>query len=379
MKKLALKKLKASDLSFFKSYLTKHPQTKQKGLNLDLRVMQGQFFPSLKALLEPLDKMAAHVDLTMFGPGMASAHSLARKVKRDAKNIRLNGEIVDSPVDQPGRYDVLAPGDFAIMEFVGAALPRAVSVVLIAAGHREDSSVHSALQPFLPFPDDSMKTLSEDDLRSVVNIADPSVDHPIRDWLDTDLLEEVGQGDATAAETLNKRRPGRGLSPSDFKASKDSAERTGRLGEELLDQFLRSPGLPDVLSYEWVAQTNAISPFDFRLGAEGDGERHADAKSTSGKFENPIYLSIAEVRHAVEDGVPYDIFRLYDVKETSAFLKIAKDVGPRLALVLTSLKGMPAGVRVDSLSFDPLFFDFDSETYCLEVAVDDDEEVVGSV
>ena len=160
MRKLALKKLKASDLSFFKSYLTKHPQTKQKGLNLDMRVMQGQFFPSLKASLEPLDKMAAHVDLTMFGPGMAEAHSLSRKVKRDAKNIRLNGEIVDVPVTQPDLYDVLAPGDFALMEFVGASLPKAVNVVLVAAGHPEDSSTHSALRSILPSDSDSMKALS---------------------------------------------------------------------------------------------------------------------------------------------------------------------------------------------------------------------------
>lgn len=291
----------------------------------------------------------------MFGPGMAGAHSLARKVKRDAKNIRLNGEIVDDPVDQPNRYDILSPGDFAVMEFIGEALPKAVNVVLVASAHPDDSSTHAALKAILPSSNDSMKVLSEEELESAINLATSPLSHPIRDWLDTALLENVGLGDAGAVEKLNKRRTGRGISPADFKASKDSAERTGRLGEELLDQFFRTPDLSGISSHEWVAQTNAISPFDFRLIVEDGSERHSDAKSTSGKFTNPIYMSVAEILHAVNSGIPYDIYRLFNVNETSASLRVARNVGPRLTLALDALKLIPTGVSVDSLSFEPSF------------------------
>ena len=130
LRKLALKKLKASDLSFFKAYLIKHPQTKQKGFNLDKKVVEKLFFPALTASLQPLNKKAAHVDLIVFGPGMAEAHHLARKIKQDSKNIRLNGEFIDGPVTEPNRYDIIAPGDFAIMEFTGTAMPEAVNVIL---------------------------------------------------------------------------------------------------------------------------------------------------------------------------------------------------------------------------------------------------------
>jgi len=373
LRKLALKKLKPSDLSLFKSYLTNHPQAKQKGFNLDLSVIEKVFFPSLRASLEPLSKRAAHVDLTMYGPGMAGAHTLARKVKRDAKNIRLNGEIIDSPVTDPDRYDILAPGDFAVMEFVGAALPTAVNVVLVAAGSPEDATLHTKFASLLPSAADSMKVLSENQLEDAIKDAAPSISHPIRDWLDATLLEEVALGSSEAVETLNKSRPGRGLSPSDLKAAKDSAERTGRLGEELLDQYLKSPGFSGVTGHEWVAQVNAVSPFDFSLKMEDGSERHADAKSTSGKFSAPIYLSVGEIKHALSSGVPYDIFRLYEITESSALLRVARDIGPQVAPVYKALSEMPPGVKVDSLSFDPSFFEFAPDVFEVEVPEEDEE------
>lgn len=372
-RKIALKKLKTSDLSFFKSYLNKHPDSKQKAFNLDTNVMEGGFFPSLKVSLEILDKKATHVDLAIFGPGLASAQILSRKIKRDAKNIRLNGEIVDAPIGQTDRYDVLAPGDFAIMEFVGAAMPEGVKVVLIAKAHAEDSLIHAQCLSILPNPTDSMKVLFDEQIAELVETANPSTDHPIREWLDTELLEDLGNGDPKAAEVLNKRRPGRGISPSDFKAAKDAAERIGELGEELLDQFFQTEGWPGLSVHKWTAQVNAISPYDFLLNFGAASERHADAKSTSGDFSNRVHLSIAEIHHAVNSGIPYDIFRLYNVKETSALLRVARDIKLQLVPVLAALTAVPKGANVDSLSFDPSFFEFDIDAHTIKIVSDDDD------
>ena len=358
LRKLALKKLKGSDLSFFKSYLSEHPQTKQKAFNLDTKIIEENFFPAIKKQLEPREKKSAHVDLILFGPGGEPAYSLARKIKIDAKNLRLNGELIHDPDDQPGRFDDLQPGDFALFEFGGFTLPETVKIVLISARKHADATLHAECVKKLPLDTDSMCVLLDSDLQAIINAASPAPHHPICDWLDPTLLEQLGAGDTNAVLTVIKRRPSRGISAVDLKAAKESAVRTGELGEELLNGFFDAGSISNLASHKWMSQENAISPYDFMLTMKGGEIRHADAKSTSGDFGAPIYLSMAEIRHAVNSDVPYDIYRLYNVKESGAQLRIARDIKARLIPLLDSLTGVPDGVSVDSLSFKPDFFDF---------------------
>ena len=373
-RKLALKRFRASDLSMFKAYLAKHGQTKQKGFNLDKKVMEGVFYPSLWDDLETLDRRAAHVDLLLFGPGPGSPESLARKVKRDAKNFRLNGEAIDSPIGDPTRYDDIKPGDFAIMEFTGAPLPTALKVVLVSANEQADASLHAAFEAFFPDrPRVSLKALDEEDIRKLIKTGRVASSHPIADWVDSDLLEEVANGDALATERLNAKRGGRGVNPVDFKRAKQAAERVGQLGEELLDQYFETGKCVGLLTHSWASAINAVSPFDFQLEMT-TGVRHVDAKSTAGPFGNPIYLSAAEIRHAIGSGVPYDIFRLYEVKDESALFKVARDIGPQLLTVLEAIDRFPVRTKVDSISFDPSFFSFEPDEGCIRIDGESDDE-----
>ncbi len=372
MRKLALKKLKPTDLSFFKTHFNHAPQSKQKGFNLDSKVMQREgFFPALKALLEPMPRKAAHVDLVFFGPGLAPAHSLARKVKIDAKNLRLNGELVHDPEEEPTRYGHLAVGDFAVMEFGGDAVPDSVKVVLVAANNAQDAGLYKVFSKMLPSADDSMAALSEEALQAAIEEAQPLAQHPIRNWLDPVLLEEIGSGDSQAIARVNKLLPRQGMSPEAFKSTKEAAARNGQLGEELLKQYLESDAPHGVASHEWTSQINAISPYDFSLIMATGEVRHVDAKSTSGSFSTRLYLSTAEVRHALGSGVPYDIYRLYNVTEESAEMRVARDVKARLQEVMDSLAEVPAGVNVDSLSFEPDYFVF--EPVKIQIALPTDE------
>lgn len=371
LRKLVLKKLKPTDLTFFKSYFTQNSQSKQKGFNLDAKVMQGQgLFPALRVLLEPLAKKATHVDLVLFGPGLAPPHSLARKVKIDAKNLRLNGELIHDPDDEPHRYEVLSEGDFAVMEFEGDALPTSVKVVLIGADSAEDQGLHSIFRRLLPDPEDSMIALEETVLQATIDEAAPHTHHPIRNWLDPVLLEEVGRGDAVAIEKVNELLPRQGITPENFRAIKEMATKTGELGEELLKQYFDSESLHGVASHEWVSQVNAVSPYDFLLNMHSGETRHADAKSTTGTFSTRLFLSTAEIRHALASGTPYDIYRLYKVKDGSATLRVARDVRPHLDTLKGLLDSFPKGVNVDSLSFDPAFFSFELAEIQIKLSTD---------
>lgn len=367
---MALKKLKGSDLSLFKSYFKNHPNVKQKAFNLDRRILE-HYFPDIISLLEPRAKKATLVDLVFYGPGLSKGDSLARKVKIDGKNLRLNGELVHNPEDEPNRYDLLIPGDFAVMEFGGHKLPITVRVVLVALKNPNDTKLHDSLSAYLPGEDASMEVLSQENLHKAVTEASPDVAHPIRYWLNLGGAEEIEEslfGDEIEEheEIANDLGFGRGMSPADFNAKREAAAKTGQLGEELLKAYFDTGVSQEVKSYDWVSQVNAISPYDFKITTTNGDFRYADAKSTSGPFTAPLYLSRAEIKFAVESKIEYDIYRLYDIDTGNVKCRVARNIGSRLRLIAEMLDEFPQGVKVDALSFKPDFFEFNEVVFVID-------------
>lgn len=365
LRKLALKKLKPSDLSFFQSYLRKNPRAKQKGFNLDKKILEETFYPSLSEVVDDRPGKRALVSLEIFGPGLVEPHNLARKILKQEKNWRLNGEAIHDPDESPNRYDALRPDDYAIMEFGGTGAPDSVKVVLVAASHPDDATTHVAIRQLHPVL--SMVSLSELDVERVIDAGKPPLSHPIRDWLDKELLEDAARGGATSLEILSSRRLGRGMTLTELQSAKQSAERVGLWGEGLLNHFFSESPPANTARHVWAAQANAVSLYDFTLELNDGTIRHIDAKSTSGNFENPIHLSLGELLHAATSGVAYDLYRLYVVTETTGTMRIARDIGPKLSETLTKLAELPSGVKVDSLSFTPSFFVFDDERTQIEI------------
>lgn len=369
-RKLALKKLKASDLSFFKTYFSRHPDVKQKAFNLNSSIVVDEFFPNLEAAVDASPGQRAPVTLTLFGPGGAAPHVLERKVLKQQKNWRLNGELVYAPEGAPTRYDDLQEGDIAIMEFSGASVPHAVKVVLLSATDETDKATHAAFNT--AFETQSMVVLNEEDIANIIKAAGTRADHPINDWLDDELLEAVAQGDSEAAEKFQKLRPGRGLTDGELKRAKANAEKIGKQGEELLNYYLQHVADSDVAEYEWTSSVNAISPYDFKLGMSDGSIRHADAKSTGAGFNTPLYLSMAEIQHAMASGVPYDIYRLYHVTGSAGSLRIAKDIASKLPPILSALQALPGGVKAEALAFAPSYFDFETASTTITFPEEED-------
>jgi hypothetical protein len=149
------------------------------------------------------------------------------------------------------------------------------------------------------------------------------------------------------------------MSPEDLQKSKSAAENVGALGEELVNAYLSQLAESgELLSFDWVSNVNAIAPYDFKIVPPAASPRVIDAKSTASGFLNPIHLSLSEVRTATEGPEPYDIYRVFQVTESCATLRIALNVGPALGQVVEALRNFPAGVEVDSLSVDPRVLPF---------------------
>ena len=254
------------------------------------------------------------------------------------------------------------------MEFTGSGVPSAVKIVLLSANHSEDGNLFSAIDRHVATQ--SMWVPRAGQLEEIIEAANPAAEHPVRDWLDDALIEDVGLGGGQSAQRLGNRRRGRGLTRTELQDAKDAAEATGRRGEELLNHHLENLLWPGVQSHVWVASENAVAPYDFELEMTSGARRLVDAKSTSGDFDNPLHMSLGEMAIAVNGGKPYDIARFYSVREGWGKFRIASDIASKLRPILAALELLPKGVSPDSLSFDASYFDFESREFVVEL---DDE------
>jgi hypothetical protein len=360
-RKLLLKRLTASDLTLFKYHFFNRPAGKQKAINMDVAVFVHELYPSLPEAASKLPGGKVPLDLSIYGPGKAPIHNLQRKILKQQKNWRLNGEYIDNPDDAPTRYNDLREGDYALFEFTGFPIPVAAKLALISKATLDDAKLHQELTS--RFGATSMVALDESLIEDIIASSAPPMGHPIHEWGDADVVEDAVLGSAASVEKLLKRRQGRGLTPEDLALAKANAERTGQLGEEFVDIYLRSrKDSGEIMDYEWTSQMNAIAPYDFRVTGKGGVQAVVDAKSTRGPFDNPIHVSLAELIKSQQALETYDIYRLYEVTEQGAKLRIARSVQGAFRPILQAVAAMPAGVQVDGFSINTSLLKFERET-----------------
>lgn len=370
-RKIAIKRLSASDLTFFEYQFRNTAGAKQKAFNLDRAVFVDELYPSLPLAIGN-DRVP--INLSIFGPGLERLHNLQRKILKQQKNWRLNGELIFDPPESPGRYASLTRGDFAVFEFIGDLLPTAARIYLVAKNVAADADLHAAIETaygrIFSYSLSMIAPVSENFGNLVRAVELPDL-HPLTDMLDDDFLEDIVQGGLHGLQKLKKHRKARAITKEEFERSKINAEKVGRLGEEILNthfECLRVQGKID--NFVWSSEINPISPFDFLLLKLGVPLRRLDAKSTAGVFENPIHLSIGELYEMTTgEDIPYDIYRLFEVKESSAKLRVAPDVRPLAMTIIQALRALPIGVASDGVSILPSTLQFEDE---IEISVSKD-------
>jgi len=371
--RLAIKRLTASDLTFFETLFRTLDVGNQKSINLNADVFVEQLYPNLPDLITTLGDRIP-ISLTILGPSGAGPYVLARAItKREAyKNWRLNGEFVHDPDGEPHRFDDMSAGDIAVMDFAGEPGPQKLTLLLVSA--MGDTQLHASLNPMVPGGRRTMARISRAELAS--GAAGVAPEHPV--WLlaaDPEYdaaLEDVALGGAKGTDKL-VAKVSKPVSAAALAAAKASAERNGRDGEALAWVYLSAQYAAGTMkSIEWVSQANAVSPFDFKVVDSSDASVRIDAKSTSGNFEWPIHMSLAELRTAAE-GARYDIYRLYELDDDGACIRIATDIQATAKEILAGLK-LPKGVTVDAVSIAPEIFKWSEEEVILRPDEDDAEE-----
>jgi hypothetical protein len=292
--------------------------------------------------------------------------NLQRKILKQEKNWRLDGELVHNPDDQPQRFDELSPDDIAVFEFNEGIYPTTLRAVFAASSVAADTTLHTALNRFLGLR--SMSALTARDLEQITRLAGVPQSHPIYGLALSDDLENVVSGDPQAIETLLSTPNRPKWSAEDLRRANERASRTGSMGEQLVNDYLQK--LKDegtIIAFEWVSSKDAISPYDFWITYDGTAKIFLDVKSTSSVFERPFHVSTPELRQMVRGAERYDIYRVVLTTEESGKLRIATDVASFAQGILATLSALPDGVIADGVTISPSSLAFDPETIELSI------------
>jgi hypothetical protein len=149
--RFAVKRLTASDLTFFEYQFRTRDVGNQKAINLNADVFIDQLYPVLPDYAVEIAGRVP-IDLSIYGPDGAPLHDLQRKIVKFGtyKNWRLDGEFVYNPDDSPERYNSLAPGDVAVMAFTGDVVkPDAATLVLLSQAAPADTALFKGFDDFL--------------------------------------------------------------------------------------------------------------------------------------------------------------------------------------------------------------------------------------
>jgi len=306
------------------------------------------------------------MDLFIYGPGKTGVYNIQRKIVRseNSKNWRLNGETIPD-LAETTRFNVLDAGDFAIFDFNEGMTPTSVTIVFIATSITEDTAIHDALHSCLGTR--SMIALSSSELESVVRSIDSVEEHPIfRITVDVDQpdsdLEEVALGGSLKppGKGIRSRPSMRAISREDLLKAKENADSTGRRGEQFVNDYLAKLQIAGSIgNFRWVSDENAINPYDFQIN-DGVSEVFVDVKSTQGEFERDLHISFNELLQMAAGPERYDIYRVYEIKEGSAQLRITRDMKNFAERILSVLNALPNEVTSDSISFPPSLLQFEA-------------------
>ena len=210
------------------------------------------------------------------------------------------------------------------MAFDGDPVPDFLRLCLISQTAPVDAALYAQLFPLLG--NRGMIPITPDVLQAAAGRADTPPGHPIEGFLvDEEIetaLEDAALGGEAGVRTLLRRAGGRRISVADLAKARANNDRIGRDGEGLINAFFE---LGTAIA-TWMADTNAVSPYDFRIVDESGEVSKIDVKSTSGPFDNTFHISIAELVEAAQAPERYDLYRVYELNPEGGKLRIARNI-----------------------------------------------------
>lgn len=352
MDKLVLKRLTASDLTFFEWHFRNRNAGNQKAINLNADVFVKQLYPALEVVARKSQNKLG-IDLWIGGPAAADMVNLQRKIIKGAnyKNWRLDGEFVHNPDDSPERFNILKPDDIGLFGLEGELVPNTVTLVLIASTAPEDRVLFEGLNAILGTH--RMMVFEADILHQLCQKTQVAPLHPIWRLVRDEDIAEAAVGQASAVNRLlSHPRPAR-LSLEDLRKARRAAEEIGRLGEVLVDFHLqRKLKIAEITDYVWASDINAINPYDFHVECSGSWKK-LEVKTTAGTFSREFHLPLSELREMAHGDSPYQIVRVYNASEDRAKMRLSHELREYGRSIISAFTALPAGVTPNGVTIVP--------------------------
>lgn len=372
-RKLAIKRLTASDLTFFEWHF-RHQSTggNQKAINLNANIFIDNLYPDLPDYIQTQTENKLPLDILIYGPGGENQYNLQRKIVKGNtyKNWRLNGEFVANPDESPERFNILKPGDFVIFDFDGIGFPVSAKIIFVAKEHPKDKSLHTEIESFLGT--EKMKSMTDNEIQQILISSNIVLEHPINQLVLDDDLEDFVQGGDKGLKNLLSKPYARIVSSATLKKVKEAAEANGRRGEEFINAYLtRKKNEGEITDFFWQSNYNPISVYDFSVTLANGETVFIDVKSTARDFQMPFHISLGELRLMATSEKQYDIYRVFAMNEDSAKLRIVKNVKKFAMEILEVFKKLPEGICPDSVSVENSSLIFEEE---IKIQIDEIDE-----
>ncbi len=188
------------------------------------------------------------------------------------------------------------------------------------------------------------------------------IDDERRLSLSEEDIVEAAMGQASAVDRLLRRPRPTKFSLEDFREARLKAEEIGRLGEALVDLYLRQRlKKKKITDYVWASDINAIEPYDFRVKCGGSW-KNLEVKTTTGDFTREFHLSYGELCEMVRGDLPYRIVRVYEASGDGAKMRISRELREYGCSIIEVFKALPDGVTPNGVTIVPDETMFGDET-----------------
>ena len=314
------------------------------------------------------------LDISFYGPDASSGLRYEDSaICRHSKDWRIHKCYIkpEHYAGEPGRFDALEPGDIFVLNADMTCGPVFARGCFISSAASEDGAAYRYLcelnLPILRRPESLAGALEEAGVPPI---------HPLFDVIGCGSGWSAGDaGESSSGVSENLPDPwdhasaaggefaltgNVELSQEELDARLAEARRIGELGEHLVNSWLTARPLIGrfrVISHEWIARDNAVSPYDFRVALDDGSWRDIEVKTTSGAHAKALYISRGELHHmAAANNEDVILARISHVDEQPQ-MRLATETTDAALLILDSIT-LPEGVGLVSVSVQPDYFQF---------------------